>query len=300
MTGIRRIRSHFFVKAANLLVTAGFVAWSATQVAGLIWHVSAPDTTLSASGMMEENAGGLVAGLPRAEIIDLQRMQSVFVLRPAGQYSMASEPLSMAAQAADTRLALTLKGAVASSNADYSRAIIASADTQNVYRAGDSLLDVPGSVVLQEIHQTYVLLNNNGLVETLRMDEPEAAPESSTTTPQTANNVVANTAVALPAGVNANTALTDLVRIQPVFEPAESARAGALRGLQIRHGSRQDFLAAVGLQQGDLITAVDGKQLDSADDLPALMAQLSSQQAVSLQVQRDRALVTVELDRRNW
>lgn len=291
-------------KTPGLLATAGFVAWSAVHVAGTIWHVLAPDTRLSASVVMSDSAFLSGQQTSPAQIIDLERIKSVFVLRSTGQVSMASVTANEAVAATETRLALSLKGAVASSDPSRARAIIASADVQEIYQAGDNLRDTPGTVVLQEIHLTYVLLDNNGQIETLRMDDPElsipaAAPATGAATVSD-NSPSIDTSITLPAGISANSALTDVVRIQPVFESADSDRAGALRGLQIRHGSRQDFLAAVGLQQGDLITAVDGSQLDDAGELPALMDRLSSQQVVSLQVLRDQSLITVELDRRRW
>lgn len=295
-------RSRSVSNAASLLVTAGFVAWSAMHVAEMIWHVLAPDTELSASGVMSDAGLALMQQTPAAASVDLERLQSVFVFSPPGQVTGSASTADADIVAADTRLALTLKGAVASSDASRSRAIIASADTQEIYQSGQSLRNTPGNVVLQEIHQTYVLLDNNGRLETLRMDEP-APTARAVALPADVSAPITGTVsnqFKLPAGIDSGSVLTDLIRIQPLFEPADSARAGALRGLQIRHGSRQDFLAAVGLQQGDLITAVDGKHLDTAADLPALMAQLSSQQSVSLQVLRDETSLTVELDRSRW
>lgn len=296
------IGSRSFNKATGLLVAAGFVAWSATHVAEMIWHVLAPDTQLSASGLMSESGFAFTQQAAVDQPIDLERLQSVFVLRPMGQFSGPSLTSESGVQAADTQLALTLKGAVASSDPSRSRAIIASADAQEIYQSGQSLNNAPGNVVLQEIHPTYVLLDNNGRIEALRMDEAQAPAELPAVAPvvTTQNSATASSSFSLPAGIDSSSALTDLVRIQPVFEASDSALAGSLRGLQIRHGSRQDFLAAVGLQQGDLITAVDGRRLQATADLPALMSRLSSQQAVSLQVLRDQTSLTVELDRSRW
>lgn len=285
----------------SLLVTAGLVAWSATQVAGTIWHVLAPDSELSASGVQYD--AGFAQGEPSlaARTVDVERLQAVYALRGAGQQSLTSEQTGASVTATETRLALTLKGAISSSDDTRSRAIIANAEAQDVYQIGDSLPDTPGSVVLQEIHPTYVLLNNNGSIETLRMDEPSASSTTATTAslPATVSVAPVGNTAAAPTGFANDRPLTDLVRLQPVFEAADSPRPGALQGLQIRHGSRQDFLAAVGLRQGDLITSVDGKPLNAAD-LPVLMTQLASQQTVSLQVLRDQTSVTVELDRRTW
>lgn len=301
------VRPGYINKAIGLLVTAGFLAWAATQIAGTIWHIVAPESTLSASGVAADTRVTSEQMRSVNPVVDVSRLQSVFALRPTGQMSVSSSTTDASAQASETRLLLTLKGAIASSDPLRARAIIASAEDQQIYHVGDSLSGMPGNVELQEVHQTFVLLNNNGRIETLRMDELPASPDA--TSAQTSHTVVTNInaspssvtgAVNFPTGISRDTALTDLIRIQPVFEPADSVLAGTLRGLQIRHGSRGDFLSAVGLRQGDLITAIDGKQLKDASELPVLMAQLSSKQWVSLQVLRDQVPLTVVLDRSHW
>lgn len=297
------VRMSYLNKATGLLVTAGFLAWAATQIAGTIWHIVAPEGELSASGMAIDPRFITEQGLSVDQDVDLSRLQSVFALRPTGQMLVSSLTTDAAAQASETRLSLTLKGAIASSDPLRSRAIIASAEDQQTYHVGDSLSGMPGNVELQEVHQTFVLLNNNGRIETLRMDEfPSSLSPITAETSRTGIPVTSSVAVPvnLPAGITSDTALTDLIRIQPVFEPADSALAGTLKGLQIRNGSRGDFLSAVGLQQGDLITAIDGKQLDDASELSVLIAQLSSQQLLSLLVLRDQTALTVVLDRSHW
>lgn len=304
---IAGVGTGYLNKATSLLVTAGFLAWAATYIAGIIWHIVAPDSELSASGVTIDSRFNSEVTRPVEPVVELSRLQSVFALRPTGQMSVSSLTTDLAAQASETRLSLTLKGAITSSDPLRSRAIIASAEDQHIYLVGDSLVNMPGNVELQEVHQTFVLLNNNGRIETLRMDELPASPvaspaESSQTVVSNINTSATSLtgAVNFPKGITRDTALTELIRIQPVFEPADSALAGTVRGLQIRHGSRGDFLSAVGLRQGDLITAIDGKQLKDASELPVLMAQLSTQQLVSLQVLRDQTPLTVVLDRSHW
>jgi type II secretory pathway component PulC len=168
---------------------------------------------------------------------------------------------------------------------------------------------MPGSVVLQAVYERYVLLDNNGRTETLRMDE--APSENATSGSQSlsaltqvtapaANTTAASGNAPSAPGQFAGKAFADLVRILPVVEPADSPQAGALRGLQIRHGSRQDFLSAVGLQQGDLITGVNGNPLQDAAQLPQLLQQMSDSPTVALQIVRDEQQVTVQIDRAQW
>ena len=307
------------VKITSLLATAGVLVWSATYVAGLVWHVLATDVNVSATeSLLASNTS--VAGKRMADTVDLQRLQSVFVLQTQGQRAVVAADSAVAdsdvaASAEQTRLSLTLQGVVLSSVAAQSRAIIGSGDAQQGYKPGDSIADMPGSVVLQAVYERYVLLDNNGRTETLRMDE--APSENATSGSQSLSALTqvtapaANTTAAsgqapssgqAPAasGQFAGKAFADLVRILPVLEPADSPQAGALRGLQIRHGSRQDFLSAVGLQQGDLITGVNGNPLQDAAQLPQLLQQMSDSPTVALQIVRDEQQVTVQIDRAQW
>lgn len=281
----------------SLALTAGLVVWSASQFAGLLWHVAAPDSSAVASDVQRLPA--TIHTTQRSDI-DVNSLQEVFVLSAAGQGAVASDG-NMPVSAVETRLALVLKGAVLSSDNQHSRAIIASGDSQQFYRPGDTVLNTPGTVVLQAIYQSHVVLDNNGRQEVLRMDD---APEMALTTVASSSPVAVQAPVHTesPARPDTNApsafagrALTDLLRIQPMF--AAPGDNSTLLGLQIRHGSRQDFLSAVGLQQGDVITAIDGQRLDDASRLPELMAGLSNARQVSLSLLRDGQDVQLQVNR---
>jgi general secretion pathway protein C len=282
--------------------------WSATYVAGLVWHVLATDVNVSATeSLVASNPS--VADKRRVDTVDLQRLQSVFVLETQGQRAVVAADSDVEVSAEQTRLSLTLQGVVLSSVAAQSRAIIGSGEAQQGYKPGDSIADMPGDVVLQAVYERYVLLDNNGRTETLRMDEaPSENALSGSQSLSALTEVTAPAANTTPASGNApaapgqfaGKAFTDLVRILPVVEPADSPQAGALRGLQIRHGSRQDFLSAVGLQQGDLITGVNGNPLQDAAQLPQLLQQMSDSPTVALQIVRDEQQVNVQIDRAQW
>ena len=296
------------VKITSLLATAGVLVWSATYVAGLVWHVLATDVNVSATeSLVASNPS--VADKRRVDTVDLQRLQSVFVLQTQGQRAVVAADSDVEVSAEQTRLLLTLQGVVLSSVAAQSRAIIGSGEAQQGYKPGDSIADMPGDVVLQAVYERYVLLDNNGRTETLRMDEaPSENALSGSQSLSALTEVTAPAANTTPASGNApaapgqfaGKAFTDLVRILPVVEPADSPQAGALRGLQIRHGSRQDFLSAVGLQQGDLITGVNGNPLQDAAQLPQLLQQMSDSPTVALQIVRDEQQVNVQIDRAQW
>lgn len=272
----------------SVALTAACVIWTGSQVAGLIWHALAPNSSAAASDMRVLSAASSAADQDR---IDLQAVQQVFVLNPAG-HVIAGDEGNAVVSAVETRLALVLKGAVLSSDSQHSRAIIASGDFQQFYRPGETVLNTPGMVVLRAIYQSHVVLDNNGRQEVLRMDDvAETESKVSVAVDASATSNSDNNASSAFAG----SALTDLLRIQPMF--AAPGDDSTLLGLQIRHGSRQDFLSAVGLQQGDVITAIDGQRLDDASRLPELMAGLSNARQVSLSLLRDGQDVQLQVNR---
>lgn len=300
---VLNIRPMTAVKITSLLATAGVLAWSATYVAGLAWHVLATDVNASATEGLVVASSSVTSDTRMVANIDLPRLQSVFTMQAQGQRSDVTLISGTETTAEQTRLSLILQGVVLSSDAAQSRAIIGGGDVQQGYKPGDSIVGMPGNVVLQAVYQRYVLLDNNGRTETLRMDE--MASDSAITTAQVMtgfaeNPTLANSAVPSASAKFAGLMFSDLVRIQPVFEPSDGANAGALRGIQIRHGSRQDFLSAAGLQQGDLITGVNGKAIHDPAQLPQLVQQISDSQTVALQVLRDEQLLSVQLDRTHW
>jgi general secretion pathway protein C len=300
---VLNIRPMAVVKIASLLATAGVLAWSATYVAGLAWHVLATDVNVSATDGLIGDSSSVATDNRMVANVDLQRLQSVFTMQAQGQRSDVMLISGADTSAEQTRLSLILQGVVLSSDAAQSRAIIGGGDVQQGYKPGDSIAVMPGNVVLQAVYQRYVLLDNNGRTETLRMDE---APSDSAMTIAQSISTPAESLTSTGSVVTYGSAkfaglkFSDLVRIQPVFEPSDSANAGTLRGIQIRHGSRQDFLSAAGLQQGDLITGVNGTTIHDPAQLPQLIQQISDSQTVALQVLRDEQLLSVQLDRTHW
>lgn len=288
MEALKRIQTSP-ARLVTVALAAGLIVWSASQFAGLIWHVVAPDYQAVAADV--QTPATVRTSTPRAPV-DIAALQDVFKVRPAG-VAVAATNDGIASSTTETRLALALKGAVLSSDDQQSRAIIASGDSQQFYRPGDTLENTPGTVVLQAVYQTHVILGNNGRAEILRMDDTELAE------PITASGTSVTVAAAVPAtsalATFAGHALTDLLRIQPMF--ASPGDNSSLIGLQIRHGSRQDFLSAAGLQQGDIITAVNGQRLDDVSRLQAMMAELSQARKVSLTLMRDGQDVQLTLDR---
>lgn len=84
--------------------------------------------------------------------------------------------------------------------------------------------------------------------------------------------------------------LTDYLRPSPVYD------GDVLRGFQIYPGARRAVFAQLGLQVGDLITAVDGMPLSDPDATMQMLRELISGAALHVTLQSSQGFRQVRLD----
>lgn len=96
-----------------------------------------------------------------------------------GQPSKANNtPLAEVVNAPETRLRLKLRGVFAHSDNDQSRALVAEQDkSAQYYRLGDSL---PGGATLDRVATDHVVLNRNGVLETLSFNADKKRARTAT------------------------------------------------------------------------------------------------------------------------
>lgn len=183
--------------------------------------------------------------------------------------------------APETRLNLTLRGLYATDQPDRARAIIAAPNGQErTYRVDDEL---PGGAELSAIYADRVILQRNGRYETLRLPrealEGGAAADSGQ---QDGRDSRAGELLSEYRGMLETNprALIDLVRPVPVNENNEFA------GFRLYPGNRPELFQQLGLRPGDLVTRVNGVELDGASKGAEVLQQLRDSQQISLQVRR--------------
>lgn len=159
-------------------------------------------------------------------------------------------------------------------------AIIAGADgVQQVYRTGTEVM--PG-VQLAAVAFDHVVLARNGAQELLYLDQSREAPS--------AEGVVEGNPVAVPApapaaGAGASGPLTlEAARSGIGFSPRNEG--GRMTGLEVQSQGDGNAFRAAGFQPGDVITAIDGKPVDGADDTAALAGAMRPGSSVSVTVRR--------------
>lgn len=211
---------------------------------------------------------------------------------------------SKVTEAPDTRLNLKLLGVMASSDPETARAIIADGKgEENSYGIGKTL---PGNAVLREIYTDRVILEYRGRLETLRL--PKEAVVIGFTDNSALNQVedkgvtrrFSNRTTSVSPGIVRNSQTSALLRQyrealindpQSIMNlvsaaPVNEEGTGKLKGYRIAPGKDKALLRKFGLENGDVVTAVNGVALDNPIKALEIMRDLSNASAVTLDIER--------------
>ncbi len=193
--------------------------------------------------------------------------------------------------APDTRLDLTLLGILADRGEQVSRALISSGSgDEKPYAVGD---DIARGVTLEAIFPDRVILMRNGKAETLRLnkDQPSSAMASAGPTDSTAvdSATAANLASARDQILQDPTRASEYIRVQP------ASVNGQLRGYRVYPGRERELFNNAGLRPGDVVTAVNGIELDNAQKALQMLNDLSRASNFVLTVDRGGQAQTVNV-----
>lgn len=229
-------------------------------------------------------------------------VESIMSAHLFGQYVAPKDPaLSEMSEAPETHLDLTLMGILAATVERGSRALIgASNGDENPFAIGD---DVVRGVTLQAIFPDRVILSRNGQLETLRLDknstgglpsgvqgyrhpsqdeggdEEEATDDTSAMLSDIREELMSDPSRA-----------SEYIRVQP------ASNGGQLRGYRIYPGRDRTVFSAIGLRPGDLVTQVNGIQLNDANTALAMLQQLSQANNLTVVIERGGQQQTVNVN----
>lgn len=210
-----------------------------------------------------------------------------------GVYQAPSNPNAAALdRAPDTALNLTLMGILAGTNEHDSRALIAQqTGDESAYAIGK---DIVSGVTLQAIFPDRVILSRSGVLETLRLDKD--APSKTSGAP-----IVETSAAAPSAGLQLaqirEQVLTDpnkagdYIRVQPA-----NNGSGGVRGYRIYPGKDRTVFNAAALRPGDLVTAINGIQLDDEQRALQVLSDLKNAGNATLTVERGGQPQTINVN----
>jgi general secretion pathway protein C len=205
-----------------------------------------------------------------------------------------------------TVLKLGLRGTLALADPKDDRALAIIANEQGAetsYRIG---ADVAAGAHLAEVYADHVVLDHEGVAETLTLPRPEqhapALPAKNQQRVAAASAPVSSIppgfvpGSAAPAGAAASA--------PPRIDPQDVARQlkpvfadGRIVGADIS-GADASLLARLGLKPTDVVTAINGTPLAGVTNPQQLMDQLQSSSSVQVTVQRDGKPATLTLSLR--
>lgn len=196
-----------------------------------------------------------------------------------------------------TKLQLKLWGTV---TGDAKNAYAVIEDTkqrmQQLYHIDDAIQ----SATLKEIHREKVILEVNGRLEVLQMEEMKAGSSSgrvatrkSKRTQRDESPVLETKSVSLKRdrideAVNDLGNLMKQVRIRPHYKDGQSD------GLTLSGIRSKSIFSDMGFRNGDVIVGVDGNKIESVDDALGLYENLQSASTVQVQIRRRGRLQTIE------
>lgn len=182
-----------------------------------------------------------------------------------------------------TSLNLVLYGIRMNEGSGLGSAILAGSDgVQESYAVGDEIM--PG-VKLSGVQFDHVVLDRNGILEILYMDQSIPA--------QTVGGE--NTGMMPPPVLSPSPILQNPA--QAIGLNARSAN-GKVTGIMVSPQGDGGIFKSAGFREGDIITAVNGKPVTSADDIEALKNQVKPGSRISVTIERGTEVVpvTVNLD----
>ena len=183
-------------------------------------------------------------------------------------------------------LNLVLTGVIASASGGYAL-ISVNGQSQEPFAVGQT---VTGNAVLQAVYPDRVVIQRNGVLESLLLDGAEKSPTEQWVPPAAASRPPAASAnIVQETGVNhyrvereqlaAQMRTPDFLR-QATLIPSKSG------GFQVQQIQAWSLYEKLGLRAGDVIKVVNGQPINSAEDAIRLYQQMPDIGAVQMEITR--------------
>ncbi len=290
------------VQRLALPVTVVLVVAVAYSAARLTWHLvptpaeeAAPQAQVTERGAAEADDDGdspeAIARwhlFGRAEPLDDDRDERI--------------------DAPETRLNLQLRGVFYSPRSDRAQAIIASqGSSAEHYRVGDSLT---GGGTIEAIYEDRVILRREGSYETLSLPGDRVPLDRQLADLEPGDGDPPDNGDAQPAApadddtADAADAELEDYRDQLAEDPRQLSQMmnlqpaeqdGEMIGVEVSPGQDERIMELLGLEEGDIVTAIDGTELDSPNQAFQAMQGLEGE-SVELRIQRDGSEQTMTID----
>ncbi|MGI2993185.1 type II secretion system protein GspC [Vibrio alginolyticus] len=277
--------NHYTIQAKlSLLLTCLSIAITGWILGKIVWLAipqssEVPQWRPSASSVAASNKG---------DAIDFNALQNANLFGKYTEQKAAVVEQPIVKDAPKTRLNLTLVGAVASSDANTSLAVIANRGKQATYGLGE---EIEGTrATLKAVLVDRVIIDNQGRDETLMMQGIEYKKLSES--PQVAR-AQAQRAEAATSDVGEK---LEQIREEIAKDPqsvfkyitiSPVKKDGDIVGYRVSPGRDAALFNDVGLQPGDIAVQLNGIDLSDPSSSVQLMQVMSDPQELNLTVERD-------------
>ncbi|HEX2586216.1 MAG TPA: type II secretion system protein GspC [Steroidobacteraceae bacterium] len=257
-----------------LLLAVIVIAW---QLAQLTWMIFKPSNNATPVPVMVQPVTS-----PNRQSINTQAIADAHLF---GIETAAPE--ADPGNLPQTSISLVLAGTIAFSDPQAGYAIVGeNASNAKFYKVGGM---INGGIRLHSVYADRVIIDRAGTLETLSL------PHGPSTGMPSVNRPAVNPGAQLSENIrrmatNNPSALSQILRVQPVFSN------GAQKGFRVYPGRDRAQFARLGLQPGDLITAVNGMALNDAGAANDILGLLSSSTSVVVGVERNGAPMQLNLD----
>ena len=285
------------------LLICALVIIIAQILAGLFWLLFTPDPD---SVVVAEPANIALSNVASqgGVAIDMAALQKVAVFgvpNSDGEAVVEPEPEvnNIEAQAVDTKLKLTLKGVMQGGDEDTGGAIIDSGKKQQFYSVGE-MLEVRGRVKLAKVLENRVILENSGRYESLWLYDGKWRSSSDSS----ANEFLpgANTRTASRVGssqldeARQDIASRGIKAINDLINFRIHRRGGQMLGYRISPGKNPALFKELGLKSGDIVTSVNGVELNAVSNSLQVMKDLRTATSAELMVMRGSEEVAISVN----
>ncbi|XQW84807.1 type II secretion system protein GspC [Thalassotalea piscium] len=286
-------------KVAKVII-ALLLIYVAFLVAKITWLLLDNNTSIS---VIDSD----ISAIKKQEQVSIN-LEPLKKLNLFGEYNKTQQnvkvELETVENAPETKLNLTLTGAVASDNSDIAAAVIENNGKQATYGINEQITGTRAT--LSKVFNDRVLIKVNGKHETLMLDGFEYKKNSSNivgrvqpvnprrttrkqstfTTPkivdQRHNESLSQSAQQFKDDISDDPGkITDYLRISP------KRQAGNIVGYSLMPGKNGEFFTKSGLKAGDVAVEINGYDLSVASNAAQALQELQEQSEVSLIVDRN-------------
>lgn len=211
-----------------------------------------------------------------------------------GKVELVKQKAEKPVDAPETRLNLKLRGIYAASDEEAGLALIASGSgAEKLYKVGDSL---PGNSELASVYPDRVMLRRAGKYETLRLPESENRSGASISVSANKSRSSSNNN---KLGLNSEVAklrkeaLKNPAMLAKFVNAVPARKNGQFIGFRIIAKQKHPAFDELDLRSGDIITQVNGIDIDSPQKGFQILQQLRNATSVNVSISRGGQTINV-------